>query len=959
MDESSDFSVKQKLDIKNHTDELWNVINEELIVKFKDLHARLGSDTVNIGAIGDQISQTIYDTVSQHFGTINNENRRFYKPKSQSNLLQQAKVKLAEERKKLRQRKGEKSTEFIQALRAYSEISRKVNHSQRVRAQAKHEKSFRRDFHEYVSRELGNSRSNVQPGPNTRDTVTQSLKEIYDPVQNSEYNYDWWTPYEDPVVEFDLSPITPKDVKKAVSRMKNFSSPGLDGIQPIVIKKLPAVHHILATLFNKLVSTSQVPPSWQQGIMLFIFKKGDTQDIRNYRPITLTSVVCKLFHSIVNRRLCAFLVDNQYLDQCVQKGFQKGIKGCVDHSLLLSKLIYTVRKKRHSAHIMWVDIANAFGSVPHEVLSRALQSLHVPQWLQSYIKNFYSNIKVVAKTTHYFSCPIRISQGVFQGDTISPTLFLAVFNQILRYLDSEKQHGVAIKEEKVHALAFADDLTLVCKDARSAQRIITSVNSKLKSVGLNIKPAKCFSLSLKSGCVDRHRTFLLDGTPFKSILEEPMKFLGLRIFHKHQAANSAKYLSTKLNTLLKEVDRLPLRGQYKLEIYHRYVTACVRFDLQVCDMAKSSLDSLDITVRNYLRKWCRMPKSTHIAHAFHSWGLNLDLPSHLYTVGHAATLSSIPSHDSALKEASQVALDELTKHVAQEPNKVIIELSQDSVSKQQLKKKGQAAKDEMMVEHAKSCSKQGMWLETLGHLDNEISWKSTLSGLSEPTYLFVLRSMVDALPTNSNLALWKKLSSSSCGSCGSNKQTLLHVLNNCDSKLKLYAWRHDNILFQLNNFVQSCLPNCDIKCDLAIENNAFTDRKTRTVPPDIYITDMRPDIVIIERAIKHITLLELTVPFETNFFNAQDRKSKKYSTLVAGLQEVGYDCKFLTIEVGSRGIAPHGICKLLRQLCKSSHRQTKEIVKKMCHIAMQCSYVIFQEKDNAGAMFQSIISQAL
>ena len=71
MDESSDFSVKQKLDIKNHTDELWNVINEELIVKFKDLHARLGSDTVNIGAIGDQISQTIYDTVSQHFGTIN------------------------------------------------------------------------------------------------------------------------------------------------------------------------------------------------------------------------------------------------------------------------------------------------------------------------------------------------------------------------------------------------------------------------------------------------------------------------------------------------------------------------------------------------------------------------------------------------------------------------------------------------------------------------------------------------------------------------------------------------------------------------------------------------------------------------------------------------------------------------------------------------------------------------
>ena len=144
-------------------------------------------------------------------------------------------------------------------------------------------------------------------------------------------------------------------------------------------------------------------------------------------------------------------------------------------------------------------------------------------------------------------------------------------------------------------------------------------------------------------------------------------------------------------------------------------------------------------------------------------------------------------------------------------------------------------------------------------------------------------------------------------------------------------------------------------CDVVVENNRFKDANVRTVPSDILITSLRPDIVIVRRAIKHISLLELTVPFESNIAKAQERKADRHSPLVAGLQEVGYKCDFFSLEIGSRGIAAQGTCRTIKYLCQSSHKETRLLVKSLCNIAAKCSYLIFLEKDNAGAKLDAVI----
>ena len=377
--------------------------------------------------------------------------------------------------------------------------------------------------------------------------------------------------------------------------------------------------------------------------------------------------------------------------------------------------------------------------------------------------------------------------------------------------------------------------------------------------------------------------------------------------------------------------------------------------MSVCDVAQSNLDALDTVVRKYIKKWCGMPQSTHIGYVFHSAGLNVSSPSHLYRVGHASTLAVSTHSDPVLQTAIQATLDGGAHNNAQHSE--VVELVQGETNNRAIKTKGRQLSDSIVEDFAKSKVKQGEhgWIEALSRMDDDVSWKSCLVGLSEATYSFVTRAIVDALPTNSNLALWKKVLSSQCGSCQSNKQTLLHVLNHCQSKLAAYTWRHNNVLLSLKNFISSKLPNLELHCDLHVRNNQFQDTPVQTVPYDIIATNLRPDICIIDRDSKNFIIVELTVPYESNITAAQERKSTKYMSLVAGLREIGFDVTFYSVEICSRGIVAQGTSAMLRKMCHISKKESKLFLQSLSRLVTKCSYIIFKEKDNRSAIFESII----
>ena len=114
-----------------------------------------------------------------------------------------------------------------------------------------------------------------------------------------------------------------------------------------------------------------------------------------------------------------------------------------------------------------------------------------------------------------------------------------------------------------------------------------------------------------------------------------------------------------------------------------------------------------------------------------------------------------------------------------------------------------------------------------------------------------------------------------------------------------YTWRHDsvlNILFQSLK-LKTSNKDIDVFCDLPEQYPGIS-----TIPNDIIITNQKPDIVILDRKNRKVTLVELTIPFERNINKAQIRKEDRYKNLVSDISEKDYDTKLITFELSSRGV---------------------------------------------------------
>ena len=116
-----------------------------------------------------------------------------------------------------------------------------------------------------------------------------------------------------------MKAIKPIDVFKVLKTANHKSSPGPDGIPYGILFNLPCTHHVLATLYNKVLVNSAVPSPWGESILKLIHKKGTTDDPGNFRPIALSNTVVKTLHLILAKRFTTFLTQNKLIDPAVQE----------------------------------------------------------------------------------------------------------------------------------------------------------------------------------------------------------------------------------------------------------------------------------------------------------------------------------------------------------------------------------------------------------------------------------------------------------------------------------------------------------------------------------------------------------------------------------------------------------------------------------------------------------------
>ncbi|EYC39481.1 hypothetical protein Y032_0654g1186 [Ancylostoma ceylanicum] len=230
--------------------------------------------------------------------------------------------------------------------------------------------------------------------------------------------------------------VLPSEVRHAIKSVKNRTVPGPDRIRPEHLKSLPtAIVNTLARLFTRYLSECKVPNQWKTSRTVLLYKKGDPQDIGNYRPICLLSAVYKLFTRVILNRIERTLGEGQ---PCEQAGFRKGFS-TIDHIHTVTRLIEVSREYKMPLCLTFIDLRKAFDTVETGAVLEALGNQGVTTQYIRISRKLYSNF-TTRVSPFYDDITIDVRRGVRQGDTVSPKLFTATLEDVMRRLEWDNMY---------------------------------------------------------------------------------------------------------------------------------------------------------------------------------------------------------------------------------------------------------------------------------------------------------------------------------------------------------------------------------------------------------------------------------------------------------------------------------------------------------------------------------------
>lgn len=246
-----------------------------------------------------------------------------------------------------------------------------------------------------------------------------------------------------------------------IKKLKNKKSPGIDGVNNSLIKKLPSrgIFYLLY-IVNACLKISYFPDRWKLGKVTPILKVGkDPTDPSSYRPISLLSSISKILERIILNRINIFLDENNIIPE-EQHGFKR--KFSTTHQL--SKVIGQAKAKlkdKSSTGIIMLDVEKAFDRVWHNGLIFKMINLNFSPYLIKITRNFLINRSFFVEVTSSKSKIYNIPYGVPQGAVLSPTLY-NIFTYDIP------------KSDSTNLALFADDTAFYCSSP-TAKTIIESL----------------------------------------------------------------------------------------------------------------------------------------------------------------------------------------------------------------------------------------------------------------------------------------------------------------------------------------------------------------------------------------------------------------------------------------------------------------------------------------------------
>ena len=228
--------------------------------------------------------------------------------------------------------------------------------------------------------------------------------------------------------------VSPENVKRLIEKLPTGKAGNDD---KVVYEHLKAcaeiISPVLSNVYTHMLRLGHVPVKMKTGNIITLHKGGNKRqdDPANYRAITLSSCILKLFEAVVLNR-CESVILQSISTQ--QGGFQKGL-GCMMTSLSVRECLHFARENTAKVYMCFLDGRQAFDHVWHQGLLYKLLEIGIDSTSLIAIKELYTDTYSSVKYNGLQSKSFRVRQGCPQGRKCSPIMYLVFIDGLIRRIE--------------------------------------------------------------------------------------------------------------------------------------------------------------------------------------------------------------------------------------------------------------------------------------------------------------------------------------------------------------------------------------------------------------------------------------------------------------------------------------------------------------------------------------------
>lgn len=745
--------------------------------------------------------------------------------------------------------------------------------------------------------------------------------------------------------------FSPEEIFRKMKFARN-SAPGEDGITNAMLKRADPNGHILCALFNRCRSEAKTPSLWKSSMTILIHKKGSMEDLNNWRPIALGRTMAKLYAAVLAGRISAWTKAHQRISSA-QKGFTAA-EGCLEHNFVLKSAIDDAKRNKKQIFVAWLDLSNAFGSIPHTHIARSLERIGLGANTRNIILELYDENSTKIRTSEGTTNPITVTKGVRQGCPASPAIFNICIEPMVQAIETANM-GYWLAGHCTSVLVFADDMVLISQTQEGLQKALDAAGQSSDWAGLKFNSQKCASLHIdgKNRTAPTNHQFTIQNDQMRSMdANEAYKYLGVYVGFGLQPAGL-----DEIDTVRREliaVDESMLKPWQKFDALKMFTLSKLGFALRNATVPRKPLNQLDRELKTKMKKWLNLPSRAsaeplYLANNIGGMGafpvsllseicilvqaskmLNAsdqsvaDIAIHclqevagkgneIATTTQAARFlnggnGNDISHNGGglgtLWTRARTALPKVAKTTKiewqpgrQHHQKMSLYVNNGPIfDKLEFQIKGAIRRK--MAENLAAKPDQGKVFEVTSK--NIVSNKFCRDGkfLRFCDWRFIHRARLNCVALNAVVRVQNP--DKRCRRCNFRLETLPHVLNHCNTSWDLITKRHNRVVDRLVRAIP--IGTAEIRLDQRAPEVA---------------SNLRPDIIIWDPQNKKATIIDVVCPFENRqqaFDAARLDKETKYQPLVNELVSKGFNVSLHALVVGALGAWDDKNNKLLIEL---------------------------------------------